>query len=96
MKTHNQIVESWMQDAEFRREYDALAGEFALFDILLKAHQAAGLTQAKVAERIGTKTSASACLEAGGGSPKHSLSVATLQKYAEAVSCRLEIHLVQR
>lgn len=84
-----------MQDAEFKQEYDALAGEFALFDALLKARQAAGLTQAEVAERMGTQTSAVARLEAGGGSQKHSPSIATLQKYAEAVGCHLEIHLVR-
>ena len=84
-----------MQDTEFKKEYDALAGEFALFDALLKARQAAGLTQAEVAERMGTQTSAVARLEAGGGSQKHSPSIATLQKYAEAVGCRLEIHLVR-
>ena len=84
-----------MQDAEFKQEYDALAGEFALFDALLKARQAAGLTQAEVAERMGTQTSAVARLEAGGGSQKHSPSIATLQRYAEAVGCRLEIHLVR-
>lgn len=96
MKTHQQMVESWMQDAEFRCEYEALAGEFSLFDALLKARQEAGLTQAEVAERMGTKTSAVARLEAGGGSRQHSPSIATLQKYAEAVGCRLEIHLVRR
>lgn len=95
MKTHKQMLQSWMQDAEFKQEYDALAGEFALFDALLKARQAAGLTQAEVAERMGTQTSAVARLEAGGGSQKHSPSIATLQKYAEAVGCRLEIHLVR-
>ena len=95
MKTHQQMVESWMQDAEFRHEYEALAGEFALFDTLLKARREAGLTQSEVAERMGTKTSAVARLEAGGGSRKHSPSIATLQKYAEAVGCRLEIHLVR-
>ena len=95
MKTHKQMLQSWMQDTEFKKEYDALAGEFALFDALLKARQAAGLTQAEVAERMGTQTSAVARLEAGGGSQKHSPSIATLQKYAEAVGCRLEIHLVR-
>ena len=95
MKTHKQMLQSWMQDAEFKQEYDALAGEFALFDALLKARQAAGLTQAEVAERMGTQTSAVARLEAGGGSQKHSPSIATLQRYAEAVGCRLEIHLVR-
>ncbi len=59
------------------------------------ARKAAGLTQAEVAERMGTKTSAVARLEAGGGNKKHSPSIATLQKYAQAVGCQLEIRLVR-
>ena len=42
---------------------------------------------------MGTKTPAVARLEAGGGSRRHSPSVATLRKYARAVGCRLEIRL---
>lgn len=44
---------------------------------------------------MGTKTSAVARLEAGGGNKKHSPSIATLQKYAQAVGCQLEIRLVR-
>jgi transcriptional regulator with XRE-family HTH domain len=95
MKTHNELVEQWLQDAEFKKEYEALAAEFSLFDELLRARKEAGLTQAEVAERMGTKTSAVARLEAGGGSQSHSPSVATLEKYAEAVGYRLEIRLVR-
>jgi transcriptional regulator with XRE-family HTH domain len=64
-----------------------------LLDELLKARGRAGLTQAEVAARMGTKTPAVARLEAGGGSRQHSPSVATLRKYARAVGCRLEIRL---
>jgi transcriptional regulator with XRE-family HTH domain len=59
----------------------------------LARHQA-GLTQAAVAERMGTQTPAVARLEAGGGHQKHSPSLATLRKYAAAVGCRVEIKLV--
>jgi transcriptional regulator with XRE-family HTH domain len=65
-----------------------------LFDELLRARKAAGLTQAEIAELMGTKTPAVARLESGGGSNKHSPSIATLRKYAEAVGCELEIRLV--
>jgi len=88
------MITAWKKDSTFRKEYDALGEEFALFDILLKARYDAGLTQAEVAERMGTKTSAVARLEAGGGRQKHSPSLATLRKYAAAVGCRLEINLV--
>jgi len=94
MKTHDEMVTEWQEDPAFRNAYAALAEEFALFDALFKARTKAGLTQAEVAERMGTKTPAVARLEAGGGSKKHSPSIATLQKYATAVGCRLEITLV--
>lgn len=96
MKTHKEMVEEWKKDPTFRREYDALEEEFALFDELLRARKKAGLTQEEVARRMGTKVPAIARLEAGGGSKKHSPSVKTLRKYAEAVGCDLEIKLVSR
>jgi transcriptional regulator with XRE-family HTH domain len=85
----------FMQPA-VKAEYDAQAEEFALLDELLKARRRGGLTQAEVAARMGTKTPAVARLEAGGGSRRHSPSVATLRKYAQAVGCRLEIRLRPR
>ena len=94
--THDEMVAEWKEDPEFRRQYDALGEEFALFDELLKARRKAGLTQEQVAERMGTKAPAVARLEAGGGSKAHSPSIATLRKYAQAVGCRLEVRLVTR
>jgi transcriptional regulator with XRE-family HTH domain len=82
-----------LEDPAVKAEYDAQAEEFALLDELLKARRRAGLTQAQVAARMGTKTPAVARLEAGGGSRHHSPSVATLRRYARAVGCRLEIRL---
>ncbi len=95
MKSHNDMLKEWKKEPAFQQEYDALEAEFLLFDELLNARKEAGLTQADVADRMGTKTSAIARLEAGGGSKKHSPSIATLRKYAEAVGCQLEIKLVK-
>jgi hypothetical protein len=64
---HDEMIATWKKDPAFRKEYDALAEEFALFDALVSARQQAGLTQMEVAERMGTKTPAVARLEAGGG-----------------------------
>ena len=66
--------------------------ECAFLDEFLKARSSAGITQAEVAERIGTTQSAIARLESGSG--KHSPSLATLQKYAHALGCRLEVRLI--
>ena len=95
MKTHDELVQAWMEDPAFVREYAALDEEFTLVDELLRARKEAGLTQAEVAERMATQPSVVARLEAGGGRQKHSPSIATLQKYAEAVGCRLEIKMVR-
>lgn len=95
MMTHKAFVRKMLSQPAVKAEYDAQE-EFALLDELLKARQQAGLTQAEVAARMGTKTPAVARLEAGGGSRQHSPSVATLRKYAQAVGCRLEIRLRPR
>ena len=94
MKTHDEMIGLWKKDPAFRKAYNALEEEFALFDELLEARSRAGLTQAEVAERMDTKTPAIARLEAGGGRKKHSPSLATLRKYAAAVGCQLEVKLV--
>src|SRR5215469_18589283 len=96
MMTHKAFVKKMLSQPAVKAEHDAQAEEFALLDELLKARRRAGLTQAEVAARMGTKTPAVARLEAGGGSQQHSPSVATLRKYARAVGCRLEIRLLLR
>jgi transcriptional regulator with XRE-family HTH domain len=96
MMTHKQLVTKMLQQPAVKAEYDAQADEFGWLDELLSARRRAGLTQAEVAARMGTKTPAVARLEAGGGSRRHSPSVATLRKYAEAVGCRVEIRLRPR
>ena len=53
-KTHDEMVSEWMKDPAFREEYDKLEAEFQLLDDILAARNAAGLTQAQVAERMGT------------------------------------------
>ncbi len=78
---------------EVRKAYDALAEEFSFIDEVLKARAASGLTQAELAERVGTTQSAIARLESG--TPKHSPSLVTLQKYARAMGYRVELKLVK-
>ncbi len=48
------IAAKWREDPEFMREYDALEEEFALASALIGARAEAGLTQAELAERMGT------------------------------------------
>jgi ribosome-binding protein aMBF1 (putative translation factor) len=96
MKTHDEMVAKWLQDPAFKAEYDFLEEEFSLFDALVKARKAAGLSQAEVAQRMGTKAPAIARMESSGGKGKPSPSLKTLRRYAKAIGCKLEIHLVKQ
>ena len=94
MLTHKQLRAKALVRAEVKAKFDELGDEYALLDEFLKARAQQGLTQAQVAEKIGTTQSAVARMESGRG--KHSPSLATLSKYAEALGCKLEVRLVRK
>jgi transcriptional regulator with XRE-family HTH domain len=92
MLTHKELKARALQRPDVKNKYDQLDEEFSFLDEFLKARASAGITQAEVAVRVGTTQSAIARLESGKG--KHSPSLVTLHKYARALGCRLELHLV--
>lgn len=95
MLTHAELKAKALADPQVQAEYERLnREEFALLDEMLAARRAAGLTQAQVAERMGTKAPAVARLENALASGKHSPSLDTLRKYAAALGKRIEVHLV--
>ena len=94
MRTHDQVVAKLMSRPGVRKEVERIEREEgALLDLLLKARHDAGLTQAQVAERMGTQPPAIARLERSLATGKHSPSLATLRKYAEACGKALELKL---
>ena len=94
--THRQMVERWKNDPTFLKGYAELDTEFALLRELLLARQQAGLSQAGVAKKMGTKAPAVTRLETSLSGSTHSPTIATVKKYAKAVGCSLEIRLVRR
>ncbi|HDZ90501.1 MAG: helix-turn-helix transcriptional regulator [Deltaproteobacteria bacterium] len=91
---HSKLKEKALERKNVKAAYDALETEFALLRDLLKARQSAGLTQAEIAERMGTKAPAVTRLESSLSSGRHSPSIATLKRYAQALGCHLEIKVV--
>ncbi len=91
---HSELKELALKRTSVNEAYEALEPEFTLLKDLLRARKRAGLTQAEIAKRMGTKPPAVTRLESTLTSGKHSPSIATLKKYAKAVGCRLEIRLV--
>ncbi|MEG3639283.1 helix-turn-helix domain-containing protein [Magnetococcus sp. PR-3] len=90
MTALSELKKQWMKDPEFRKEYEAMAPEFEVAKALIGARAKAGLTQAEVAERMGTTQSVVARLEGGKTMP----SMKTLFRYAKATGMKPEIHFV--
>jgi len=93
MLTHKELKSRALEREGVKAEYDGLEEEFAFLDEFLKARSSAGMSQAEVAEKMGTTQSAVARLESGRG--KHSPSLSTLQKYAHALGYRIDLKLIR-
>jgi predicted transcriptional regulator len=94
MRTHEELKAIALSNPAVRAEYERIEREeMPMLDAILKARKEAGLTQAQVAERMGTQAPAVARLENAliTGSPSPSLN--TLRKYAAALGKRLEVRL---
>lgn len=89
MLTHKDFKAKMLKAPEVRSEYERLQPEMDLLDILLGARAQAGLTQAEVAARMGTKAPAVARLEGALATGKHSPSIATIRKYLAACGKKL-------
>ena len=88
---HKAFLEKARARKGFNEAYEDLELEYQVIDQLLKARARAGLTQDAVAELMGTTKSAVSRLEGAG---KHTPSLSTLQRYARAVGCDLQVKLV--
>ena len=86
--------EEILKDPESLKLYQELEPEYQLVKELWQARKRAHLTQQQVAEEMGTQKSNVARLENAALHSRPSPTLETLKKYAKAVHCRLEIHLI--
>lgn len=93
--SHAELREKLLANPETLAAYQSMSPEFSLLRQMLKARERAGLSQAEIASRMGTKAPAVTRLESSLSNGKHSPSVATLRRYAHAVGCELEVNLVK-
>lgn len=92
MTTYIALRKRALANPKIRTEYERLnREEFALLDAMLAARRAAGLSQADVAERMGTKAPTVTRLERALATGQHSPSIDTLRKYAAACGKKLVI-----
>ena len=94
MKTHDQLIKKLIKRPGVKAEVERIEREEAvLLDTLLKARHDAGLTQAQVAERMGTQAPAVVRLERSLATGKHSPSIATVRKYVKACGKNLVLQV---
>jgi ribosome-binding protein aMBF1 (putative translation factor) len=79
-------------EAAFQQALKGLRPEYALAQEMIAARVRAGLSQAQLAERMGTRQTAIARLEAGRSSP----SITTLRRLAQSTGSRLVVRLDER
>lgn len=85
----NDLKTDLLKRSDVRAEYEALAEEFSLAEVLIRARSEADMTQTDVAEKMHTSQSYVAKMEGGQVSP----SIRALQRYAAATGSRLKISL---
>ena len=90
---HKAFLKNAQKRKGFSKAYNDLEEEYALVRAMLSARSNSGFTQEAVAELMGTTKSAVSRLESAG---KHSPSLTTLKKYAQAVGCDLEIKFIPK
>jgi transcriptional regulator with XRE-family HTH domain len=82
-----ELHEQWMTSPEYQAEYELLAPEFELAQVLIETRTRAGLTQEELADRMKTTQSAIARMESGKRFP----SANTLRRFAQATGTHLKI-----
>ncbi len=74
-------------DPKFVEAYNSLEPKFAVINALIAARRKARLSQAEVAERMGTTQSSIARMESGKGS----VTIDSIQKYAKATGQKIKL-----
>ncbi|MBE3588699.1 MAG: helix-turn-helix transcriptional regulator [Thermoanaerobacteraceae bacterium] len=84
---YRELLAEELRDPQFKKAWDELELEYRISGLLIKLRNEAGLTQAELAEKIGTTQSAIARMESGKVIPK----LDSLARIAMACGKRLEI-----
>ena len=88
--TFKKHLDRCMKEPSFKKAWHDFDPEFELLESMIKAREKAGITQAELAKRLGTKQPALSRLERGGFTKA---TVETLKKIADALDMRLIIKM---
>jgi len=82
----------WLDDEDYRNEYESLEAEFAVAQAIIETRSRVGLTQKELAARMKTSQSAIARMESGRFLP----SGKTLERFAQATKTNFRISFEPR
>jgi len=91
--TLDEFKKKILKNSKSKKLYHELEPEYQLPSEMLAAREKEGLTQEDIAFRMGTKKSNISRLESS--FLNHSPTFDTIKRYAAAVNCHVEIHLVR-
>lgn len=89
MKNWKTLKKELLNNHKVSEEYQKLAPRYQLISQLIEARVSKGLTQAQLAQKIGSRQSVIARLESGKANP----TIAFLEKLAKAIGLKLKIQL---
>ena len=92
MSDLQELTKEFMQDEEFRREYEALQPEMDITRAMMEARIRAGMTQTELSKKSGISQADISRLENGTRNP----SLALLKRLAEALDSTLKIEFVPK
>ncbi|MBR3018083.1 MAG: helix-turn-helix transcriptional regulator [Clostridia bacterium] len=86
----NDFLNEQLKDPEVKREYNALAPEFAIIQVMIDVRQTSGMTQKQLADKTGIAQADISKLERGNANP----SLKTLQRLAAGMGMKVKIEFV--
>ena len=89
MRIYKSVKKRFLEDPEFRKEYEALEPEFVLIESIIKRCAELEMTQKELADKLGTGQAVISRLESGNANP----TLASLAEIAEALDADLHIEL---
>jgi len=88
----DEFLNDSLKEKLIKAQYDLLHPEYTVITAIIRAREKHGLTQKKLAEKMGTKQSVISRLESGNANP----TIEFLKKMAEALDSGLEIKLTPK
>lgn len=88
----DQLLEEYMENPEFKKEWDNLESEFDMIQSLIDARKSRNMTQKQLAQRTGVNQADISKIETGNGNPTLNL----LKRLADGMDMNLKLEFVPK